>query len=155
MKAAIEHERGHNGTILVSTNPSDGASIQTRTLTQAGPGSGHGNSDIVENLSTIESTNFSGGSISVKFEKTSPYFAESKHYAMKGASALPSTTYPAVLAISGSHHLSGRAHDGSGAGGHADHRPQPGYQVRAADADAVGGALVSGGLASRVALRGC
>ena len=123
LKAAIEHANGHNGTILVSANPSDGASIQTRTLTQSGPGSGHGNSAIVENLTTISSTNFSGGAISVKFEKTSPYFAESKHYAMKGAPALFSNTFPAVLAISGSHHLSGRAHDGSGAGGFKDDSP--------------------------------
>ena len=123
LKAAIEHANGHNGTILVSANPSDGASIQTRTLTQSGPGSGHGNSGIVENLATIESTSFSGGSISVKFEKTSPYFAESKHYAMKGSPALRDTTYPAVIAISGSHHLSGRAHDGSGDGGFKDDSP--------------------------------
>ena len=123
LKAAIEHANGHNGTILVSTDPSDGASIQTRTLTQSGPGSGHGNSAVIENLATIESTDFSGGEISTSFVKTSPYFAESKHYAMKGAPAFPRNKFPAVVEISGSHHLSGRAHDGTSAGGFKDDSP--------------------------------
>ena len=123
MKAAIEHANGHNGTILVSPNPSDAGLVQTRTLTQSKPGSGNGNSEIVENLATINATSFSGGRISTRFVETSPYFAESKHYAMKGAPAIFSNTFPAVVSISGSHHLSGRAHDGSTAGGFKDDSP--------------------------------
>lgn len=60
LKAAIEHARGHGGTITVGDAPTAVDAVVTMKLTQAS--TGHlGNRQISENLSNLSAPNFSGG----------------------------------------------------------------------------------------------
>ena len=63
LKAAIEHELGHNGEILVGNVPAEDASSQSVTLTQNAAGNVGNGKTITDNITPITTNNFSGGSI--------------------------------------------------------------------------------------------
>lgn len=67
LKAAIEHANGHNGSITVSSVPTEANGNQSIALTQAQPGL-HGNTTITEGITNLTKTNFvtgSGGAVPI------------------------------------------------------------------------------------------
>tara|TARA_A100001011_G_scaffold387408_2_gene465115 strand:- start:1537 stop:4848 length:3312 start_codon:yes stop_codon:yes gene_type:complete len=87
LKAAIEHENGHNGKITVSAVPGAANGNQSITLTQVSKGQG-GNTAIIENLANVAALNFAGGldRLNPRFNKVKSHPLNAEIHELRGFS---------------------------------------------------------------------